>query len=396
MNANRSYVKTSVFAKEDGTSPVSCQTMDPFPVAALIDHAQQVGKEALDPRVIKMARIARQEHADDPFLVSLLNNVLDKQDQRFTYDSYLALELLAPLMPAQVGDLEAHRLVRLLLTDLVEFETSTADTPGDQRLARNRPVRAVTDQRIAKATRLVAELRGRSSLLLTTEDERRRLRVSVLPVSSQHDEYLFIRVLQCYETVFSGMAMLLEEAMAAARADATATVAQRLTDAAASLNCVAGLFSLLATMRPESFHAFRDQTTGSSAVQSRHYKLIELLCGVPKPDRLDSLAFRAVPEVRARATFENESLTSWYLTAAPTMAGDERLLVDDALRALEHAHQKWKRTHYSLGRRMIGVADGTGGTEGVGYLLECLDNRLFWGIGEHCRGMDVHRTLSRP
>ncbi|AXK32992.1 hypothetical protein DVA86_10365 [Streptomyces armeniacus] len=56
--------------------------------------------------------------------------------------------------------------------------------------------------------------------------------------------------------------------------------------------------------------------------------------------------------------------------------------LDAALDRVEHSHQRWKATHHALAARMIGPASGSDYTEGVPYLRQCLDNRLFWRLGE--------------
>ena len=57
-------------------------------------------------------------------------------------------------------------------------------------------------------------------------------------------------------------------------------------------------------------------------------------------------------------------------------------VLDAALTRLEAAHQRWKATHHSMASRMLGDAAGSGYTAGVPYLQKCIDNRLFWQLGE--------------
>jgi tryptophan 2,3-dioxygenase len=57
-----------------------------------------------------------------------------------------------------------------------------------------------------------------------------------------------------------------------------------------------------------------------------------------------------------------------------------------ALTKLEGGHQRWKATHHSLAARMLGEAQGSGYTAGVPYLRKCLDNRLFWRLGDYLDG----------
>lgn len=52
-------------------------------------------------------------------------------------------------------------------------------------------------------------------------------------------------------------------------------------------------------------------------------------------------------------------------------------LIQAAAAELERVHQMWKQTHWRLADKMIGEDRGTGYTEGVPYLKDALENRLF-------------------
>lgn len=348
-------------------------------VGTVVEHVLRHGKYQLSPAVVAEVRAVRAARREDEVAAAVLDCVLDKAEGRYSYRSYLALEVLAPLLPAPGWTNATDRLIPLLLTDLVRFESAAAE--GD-RLPVGRPDDKLRQQRIAKAGRLIRTFTARYQLPLTASpEEELRVASSVLPVSRRHDEYLFIRVLQCYESTFMTVVLLLERALAAANADEVGTVADRVEEAAALLEETSGLFSLLATMPPENFHGFRLQTVGSSAIQSSAYKAFELLCAVPPPERLASAAFGAVPELQAYALAGPASLAGWYRTGTAALTEQKERVVT-AFQALEQAHQRWKRTHYSLSRKMIGDAAGTGGTEGVEYLRACQDNRLFWTLRE--------------
>jgi tryptophan 2,3-dioxygenase len=143
----------------------------------------------------------------------------------------------------------------------------------------------------------VAVARGAVGVVLggATADEERMLQLTLLPVSRVHDECLFIRVLQSYETTFAYAAVELEAAAAAiARGDSTAAVAA-LGGAAHALSESSPLFSLIATMQPEASLTFRQFTDGASAIQSRNYKLMESACRTPDRERFDSAAYRRCP-----------------------------------------------------------------------------------------------------
>ena len=131
-----------------------------------------------------------------------------------------------------------------------------------------------------------------------TEPERRTLQLTALPVSLVHDEYMFIRALQSYETTFALFAVQLAAAAAAIdRGDAAAATAA-IEAAAEVLGEASPIWSLVGTMQTEAFLKFREYTDGASAIQSRNYKLFEATCRRPEQARLDSPAYESVPEVR--------------------------------------------------------------------------------------------------
>ena len=52
----------------------------------------------------------------------------------------------------------------------------------------------------------------------------------------------------------------------------------------------------------------------------------------------------------------------------------------ELLQRLEASHRRWKGTHVTLASRMLGDAQGSGHTSGVGYLKSWVDHRLFWQL----------------
>jgi hypothetical protein len=244
-----------------------------------------------------------------------LNCVLDKHDDRYRYETYLALPVLKPLISSRTARLQA-----VLVADAMRFELSALHGWHDQMPAA-RPSLDVVRKRLRKGVRFaepgqslgyLLELAERpeepenARLLLAAlpvapgQDATLRIAASVLPVDVLHDEYLFIRILQAAEATFVTLTRQLRAAIQGVRApDADRT---RAAVVAAS-QCIAQggqLFSILATMSADSFRRFRQFTEGASAIQSEHYKRFELLCGVPSAQRLASAAFSNVPPVQKR------------------------------------------------------------------------------------------------
>jgi tryptophan 2,3-dioxygenase len=387
-----------------------------FPYLATTTYVQIVGKHFMSAEVIsRLAEIRTGLRSSHTLTGAYLDCVLDKNDSRYRYETYLALPLLKPLISSQRKYLPGPQLAAFLVADAMRFELRALH--GWHKLMPvTRPSLDIVRKRLRKGVRFAApwclpyeypgcqgrgldyllELAERpeqpetAGLLLAAlpaaadQDAALRIAVSVLPVNVLHDEYLFIRVLQASEATFVTLADHVQTAIQGIRTrDAERTRAAVI----AASHCMAQggpLFSILATMNADSFRSFRQFTEGASAIQSEHYKRFELLCGVPSPQRLASAAFSNVPPVQDEARSDPETLTRAYLNARSQgwFGAAEWESIDAALDKLEETHQRWKTTHFRIAGKMLGDAPGSGYTAGVPYLRALLDNRLFWAIPE--------------
>lgn len=371
-----------------------------FPYDAVVGALRHTGKH-FAPRQL-LASLADVRAALPPpqaatsQLARFLATALDKWDDRYDNPSYLGLDALglACGAPAPSAARRDH-LVTLLVADALRFELAAADgttalqpelrppprtTEKRCRHAllvfapvlarRGAPLDADVDDPVAAARRVVDRVFGDA----TPHDER-LLQLTLLPVSRVHDECLFIRVLQSYEATFAHAAgELAAAATALGGRDAAAAVAA-LDAAARVVGEASPLFSLIGTLQPQAFLDFRRFTDGASAIQSRNYKLVESACRTPDPERVDSPAYRSVPEVReavlaGRATIDGALLAA-RLDAAP--AADVRA----AMGRFAGALLKWRRTHLGVAGRMLGGRRGTGDTDGQAYLARGLEIPVF-------------------
>lgn len=370
-----------------------------FPYRATTTYVQVVGKHFMSPDVIsRLAEIRTGLRSRSALASAYLDCILDKHDNCYRYETYVALPVLKPL----ISHPPASRLAAFLVADAMRFELHALHG-WHELMPGARPSLDLVRKRLRKSIRFIfpdgsrlLELAERpeqpdtARLLLAAlpvaadQEAALRIAVSVLPVDVLHDEYLFIRVLQASEATFVTLADHMRMAIQGLRARAVETT--RAAVIAASHCIVQGgrLFSILATMSPESFRRFRQFTEGASAIQSEHYKRFELLCGVPSAQRLASAAFDNVPPVQDEARGDPETLTRAYLDARSQgwFGAAEWESIDAALDELEGTHQRWKTTHFRIAGKMLGDARGSGYTAGVPYLRELLDNRLFWAIPE--------------
>lgn len=377
------------------------RTPDPvtFPYDEVIDTIRGAGKHRAPTNLLAQLDHARAAltDSDDAHLAMFLGTALDKWDSRFDNPSYLAFEQLplpgtgphtgCPRYAAQQRD----RLLTLLVTDMLRFELAVADGTArwlpeigpDPKLTVKRcrlGVRAVTPA-LARMGMLPAHLAAmdpmesaRSVCALVADDttprERLVLATTMLPVSRVHDEYMFMRILQSYETVFALVGVQLRAAIGALGRGRGAAAASLVDAADSALREASLLFSIVATMRTEAFLTFREDTDGASAIQSRNYKAMESLCRHPDRSRLDSAAYESVPEIRDRILAGQSTLDQ--AAAAAVASGrldrDTQDFLAAALDRFESRFQRWRTTHYRLAVRMLGERRGTGYTEGVPYL----------------------------
>ncbi|MFI9638682.1 tryptophan 2,3-dioxygenase family protein [Micromonospora sp. NPDC051925] len=386
----------------------SSGTADPeqFPYPAVVAEFHRVGKHFVEKELLALLDQvrARVDARTTPGrqLSTFLDVALDKWDARYDYRSYLAL----PLLPLPTGSptrstdaepaeptaarRERDRLLVDLVSDALAFELAAAADLTDL-LPEQRPGPTVVAKRcrlgvrvgLAALTRLglagavtdrdpVGAAVALHRLAVADRDPTRDrvLRLSMLPVYVSHDEYLFIRVLQAYECLFAGVAEELRATITALATGRPRPAAARLAYARDLISDAGPLFSLLATMQPTAFRTFREYTEGASAIQSRSYKLMESLCRAPEPDRLDSTAYRSVPEVRDLVRGGQPSIDQEYRAAVRDgrLRDTDHDLVRQAMAAFAEAVVTWRRTHHRLAIRMLGPRSGTGYTEGTPYL----------------------------
>ncbi|MGW5848940.1 tryptophan 2,3-dioxygenase family protein [Streptomyces sp. NPDC055254] len=376
----------------------------------MTEHVRRTGKHFLPERtLVRLSDIRRRHTAHRPLLSAFLDCALDKHEGRFWNRTYLALPVLELLADGRHAALSADRMSTLLMADLVRFEIeAAAGAPEEpERPERGRPDRATLSTRLRHALRLVAKGLGQAeagdlpSRLAHAPRSRledlldhlprppatksgRWFDVTVQPVYVVHDEYFFIRVLQTHEMHFAAISAAMKEAIGALRAGRLKESVERMDQAVAVLERAATLFRIVATIRAEQFSAIRQYTQGASAIQSEQYKRFEGLCGVPPIPRLRSAGFASVPAVRAEvADSGHDTVTRAYLDLRNEGRFDqsEWNRLDVAISRLESGHQRWKSAHRGLAARMLGDAHGSGYTNGVPYLTECLENRLFWQLG---------------
>ncbi|GAA4729990.1 tryptophan 2,3-dioxygenase family protein [Phytohabitans rumicis] len=347
-----------------------------------------------------------------------LDIALDKFDHRYDYRTYIAVDLLPlpaldqPGPDAAIALRDRDRVVSRLLGDALRFELAAADKTTDM-LPRMRPDPQLVTTRTQAGIRALAPilsrlgrtgpLRGHSPasavrLIWSAIDadlqagERLDLALTMLPVDLLHDEYLFIRVLQAWEATFALLALDLSAAVTALRIGNAEQAAQRLDAASTVLRESLALNSLIKTMQPSAFHSFRTYTEGASAIQSPRYKLVESLCRRPDEARLDSVAYRSVPDVRKRVLAGHATLDEAYHHYGSALADDANRRITRAMAGFAAASLQWRRAHHRLAVRYLGDQRGTGDTAGPEYLRAVSGIPVFHHLPAPARALRDGRT----
>jgi tryptophan 2,3-dioxygenase len=232
------------------------------------------------------------------------------------------------------------------------------------------------------------------------------------PLSTEHDEMLFIIVHQVSEL---WMRLMLHELYAVIECvrrddlDPSFKMLDRVGRVQAQLLAV---WEVLSTMTPADYSSFRNLLGRSSGFQSVQYRLLEFTLGNKRADVIEvhrhdteayALLARAleapslydevlrllsqrgygVPATSLVRDFSQPYVASKQVTGAwlgvyhNAVKDWDLYELAERLVDLDHRFQVWRFQHMKTVERIIGYKPGTGGTAGVSYLAKALRLRLF-------------------
>jgi tryptophan 2,3-dioxygenase len=244
------------------------------------------------------------------------------------------------------------------------------------------------------------------------------------PVSTHHDELLFIIQHQTSELWFKLMLHELEEALRCVAADRLEPAFKVLARVKHIQTQLLNQWSVLATLTPSEYVKFRHLLGPASGLQSYQHRRIEYILGRRNAQFLE--VFRHKPEVfRAveatlkapslydetmrhlarrgyavpREVLERDLTQPWVCHPGvvavwkqvyenPDGAWDDYELAEKLV-DIDEAYALWRYRHVKVVERVIGFKRGTGGTAGVAYLRGQQDERLFpelWDVRTEIKG----------
>ena len=214
-----------------------------------------------------------------------------------------------------------------------------------------------------------------------------------------HDEMLFIIIHQTYELWFK---QILHEL------DATIEwiIEGRLFRANHSLRGVVSVEKILVTqihllesMAPIGFLEFRDKLNPASGFQSMQFRELEFVSGAKDESILntfkdDEFAFARLTErfnapslgdafwaFAGRQGLKTETHADRVNTTVQILSHPEKYAdlynMQDLLIEHDELIVSWRSNHILMVERMLGMKRGTGGSEGVGYLMTTLTKKFF-------------------
>lgn len=230
-----------------------------------------------------------------------------------------------------------------------------------------------------------------------------------------HDELLFIIVHQTYELWFKELLHDLDAVVANLQGagqhpqsrDEVYEAARLLRRCTEITRVLVEQFTILETMLPTHFLAFRAKLEPASGFQSEQFRELEFLCGLkdekmlryhkPTPEAhaqlerrlrepsLHQVFFEALAAmgklVVASGASDSERFSA-RARAVLSLYQDERsnrdwIDVCERLTEFDELVVSWRLRHIQLVERIIGVRTGTGGSAGSSYLKLTLDKKFF-------------------
>jgi tryptophan 2,3-dioxygenase len=225
-------------------------------------------------------------------------------------------------------------------------------------------------------------------------------------LSPDHDEMLFIVIHQTYELWFKEILHELDYLKQLLLKNDLPRSLHTTKRILTILKVLVHQTDILETMTPLEFLTFRDRLESASGFQSFQFRELEFALGHKNPQILNRFDELDEEKQRLQKRFDEESLWQIFLeflklnnykVTNVMITSDEsenspelreiiaeiynnnymiaqfcELLVD-----LDEGFQEWRYRHVKMVERTIGTKQGTGGSDGVKYLMKTLSIKFF-------------------
>lgn len=238
------------------------------------------------------------------------------------------------------------------------------------------------------------------------------------PLSTHHDEMLFIVIHQTKELWLKEMVHEVAYAQAQIRAGRLAPAQKALARVSRIQAVMTHSWDVLATLTPADYLSFRGRLGTSSGFQSAQFRELEYRLGLKDGSFLRFHRDRSPERVRLERALAEPSLyddalgqlaafglpvpaavlardvtqpyhpseaveDAWLQVYQDTTGRWELYELAEKLVDLDDALLTWRHKHVITVERIIGRRRGTGGTDGVGYLQRTTERRCFpelWAV----------------
>jgi tryptophan 2,3-dioxygenase len=225
-------------------------------------------------------------------------------------------------------------------------------------------------------------------------------------LSPDHDEMLFIVIHQTYELWFKEMLHELDYLKQLLLKNDLPRSLHTTKRILTILKVLVHQTDILETMTPLEFLTFRDRLESASGFQSFQFRELEFALGQKNEQILNRFEKTSEERIKLQKRFDEKSLWQSFLEflklnnykVTDTMINSDKedkspelrkiiteiynsnymiaqfceLLVD-----LDEGFQEWRYRHVKMVERTIGTKQGTGGSDGVKYLMKTLSIKFF-------------------
>ncbi len=231
---------------------------------------------------------------------------------------------------------------------------------------------------------------------------------------TSHDELLFLVIHQTYELWFKQILHEIDATIGWLNEGLAFRVNHSLRAVVAIEKIMISQIHILESMAQIGFLEFRDKLNPASGFQSMQFRELEFISGQKDEKILEFFKFDEFAYERLKKRFDGASLGDafWALLGrqgftAETHEEKVSSIVEILSQPEKHAdlfnmqdllidHDEnislWRYHHVLMVERMLGMKRGTGGSEGVGYLMTTLTKKIFPEIWEARTHLKISAT----